>query len=50
MFRGKLFEEADMSFRVWKLLEKRMCKLLSLWAKVCKKDFNLSMHGPRTFV
>lgn len=39
-----------MRCRVWKLLEKRTCKLLSLWAKLCKKDFKLSMPGSKTFV
>lgn len=24
-----------------------MCQLPSLWAKVCKKDFQLSMHSPK---
>lgn len=49
VFRGKLLEEADMRCRVWKLLEKRMYKLPSLCAKVCRKDFKLSVHSPSTF-
>lgn len=50
MFRGKLLEQADMRFSFWKLLEKRMCELLSLRAKVCRKDFKLSMHSPKAFI
>lgn len=44
---GETLEGAEIKFRIWKLLEKRMCKLPSLWTKVCKKDFQLSMRSSR---
>lgn len=50
MFRGKLLEETAMRVRVWKLLEKTMCKLPSLWAKVCKKDLKMSVRSLETFI